>query len=68
MGIAAAAYGNLRVIEERTRVGPPSDSPLMNIADLAITSGAYFLAAWAAVRIVAWVVSGFVSDRTKLPK
>lgn len=40
-------------------------SPWIVITATAVGALGYFFAAWVAVRIIAWVVSGFVSDHEK---
>lgn len=47
--------------------GPPAQTPgqpwenlAINLSNLAIEAGLYFLVAWLVVRVVAWVVDGFI--------
>ncbi len=66
-GLAAAGYYFATLSQP---YGPPAQDPgrpwhnlFINLTNLAIEAGLYFLAAWLVVRIVAWVVAGFSSDR-----
>ena len=44
-------------------VGRPWHNLFVNLGNLGIEAGLYFLGAWVFVRIVAWVVTGFAEDR-----
>ena len=62
-GIAAALYYFVTLSQP---AGPPEQSPghpwqnfAINVGNLALEAGLYFLAAWLVVRVIAWVVAGF---------
>ena len=67
VGIVAAGY---YLVTLNQPYGPPAQAPgrpwhnlLINLTDLSIGAGLYFLGAWASVRTVAWIVAGFVTHR-----
>ena len=62
-GIGAALYYFVTLNQP---YGPPAQTPghpwqnlTINLSNLALESGLYFLAAWLTVRVVAWVIAGF---------
>jgi hypothetical protein len=66
-GFAAAGYSFATLNEP---YGPPAQIPgkpwhnlFINLTELVLHAALYFLAAWACVRIVAWVLAGFAADR-----
>lgn len=67
LGFVAAGY---YLVTLNQPYGPPAQDPgrpwhnlFINLSNLAIEAGLYFLVAWASVRIVGWVVAGFAADR-----
>ena len=65
VGFVAAAYG--MSYHKPTFFSGPSprwDILLESLADLAAWAVSYFVSAWVAVRIIAWVLAGF-SDNSK---
>ena len=63
-GIVAALYYLVTLNEP---YGPPAQTPghpwqnlAINLGNLAVESGLYFLSAWLVVRVIAWVVAGFI--------
>jgi hypothetical protein len=66
-GLAAAVY---HLITLHQPYGPPAQTPgqswqnlAINLSNLAIECGLYFLAAWFIVRVVGWIVEGFISKQ-----
>jgi hypothetical protein len=66
-GFAAAIYYFVTLSQP---YGPPAQTPghpwenlFINFANLAFEAGLCFLAAWVAVRVVAWVLAGFTKGR-----
>jgi hypothetical protein len=67
-GIAAAIYYFVTLNQPN---GPPAQTPghpwqnlAINLGNLALEAGLYFLAAWLVVRVIAWVVAGFTTKQT----
>jgi len=67
-GVAAAIYYFVTLSQPN---GPPAQSPghpwqnlAINLGNLALEAGLYFLAAWFVVRVIAWVVAGFTKKQT----
>ena len=66
-GFAAAGYYFVTLTQP---YDPPAQDPgrpwhnlFINLSNLAIEAGLYFLGAWLVVRIAAWVVAGFSADQ-----
>ena len=62
-GFVAALYYFITLNQPH---GPPAQTPglpwqnlAINAGNLVLESGLYFLAAWLAVRVLAWMVAGF---------
>ncbi|GEM_PF-4792035 len=62
--------GGFHVVTKNEPYGPPSQIPdapwqnlSINLLNLFIEFALYFIAAWVAVRVVAWVIDGFIADR-----
>jgi hypothetical protein len=69
-GLLAVIY-HLATLNEP--FGPPAQTPghpwqnlLVNLSEYALEAVLYFLVAWGSVRIIAWIVAGFVSDTHRL--
>ena len=69
-GVLAAIY-HLATLNEP--LGPPAQTPghpwqnlVINLSNYAIEAALYFLAAWGIVRVLAWIVAGFISDSRRL--
>lgn len=63
-GLSAAIYYAVTLDQPN---GPPAQTPghpwenlAINFGNLALEAGLYFLGAWLAVRVIAWVVEGFM--------
>jgi len=72
IGFLAAVYRFIALEKSWSIVGPPAQDAahpaqtiMKNLANIFIECGLFFLAAWASVRIVAWVIAGLSSDRTQ---
>jgi hypothetical protein len=59
-GLIGTGY---RVVQPWGAFGPPSHNAWVNVANILIEAAFYFLVPWLAIRVVAWVVQGFVEDR-----
>src|SRR3990167_3540764 len=66
-GIAAELYYFITLNQPH---GPPAQklahpwqNPAINLANLAVEGGLYFLVAWLVVRVIGWVVAGFITKR-----
>ena len=69
--VAGLAAGVYHLITLNQPYGPPAQAPghpwqnlAINLSNLALECGLYFLAAWFIVRVIGWVVAGFVSKHT----
>ena len=68
-GLTAAIYYFITLNEP---YGPPAQTPghpwqnlAINLANLLLEAGLYFLGAWFVVRIIAWVIDGFMHREHK---
>lgn len=67
IGISAGFY-HLYTREEP--FGPPSQIPgepwtnlFINLSNLALEFASFFIPAWIIVRVIAWIIEGFINDR-----
>jgi NADH:ubiquinone oxidoreductase subunit H len=72
IGFLAAGYRFIALEKSWSIVGPPAQDAahpaqtlITNVGDILIECGLFFLAAWASVRVIAWVIAGLSSDRTQ---
>ena len=70
LGILAGFY---RLYAREEPFGPPSQIPgqpwsnlTINLSNLALEFALFFIPVWLTVRIIAWIVEGFISDRKRL--
>lgn len=70
IGIVAGLY-HLYTKEEP--FGPPSQIPgepwtnlFINLSNIALEFALYFIAAWLIVRVIAWIIEGFINDRKQV--
>ena len=66
-GFAAAGYYFVTLSQPygppAQDIGRPWHNLLVNLTNLGIEAGLYFVAGWALVRTIAWVLAAFASDR-----
>jgi hypothetical protein len=67
IGISAGLYP---LFTREEPFGPPAQTPgepwtnlFINLSNLALEFALYFISAWLIVRIIAWIIEGFMKDR-----
>lgn len=67
LGLTAGFY---RLYTRDEPFGPPAQTPgqpwhnaFINLSNLALEFAIYFIVAWTVVRVIAWIVEGFINDR-----
>ena len=71
LGSIAAVYFGSVVRQPIMNHGDASQAltyAFYNLVDIALRSGLAFFASWAAIRVIVWVVEGFLADRAQDPK